>query len=182
MISLPHNVFPWPVRARCGQSMVEFAIGLPVLLTLLLGFIEVSQLVLAYIVVGQTAHEAARYAITTTVSTPPTWAQQCNRGLDISISPGYEQYNATESACVGWTNVVSTVASKSPGIRLATTRIRISYQRTPPPASGQLGLEGYNRSVPLTVTVLYDHQPLTASFLRLPTTITLQGAATMVTQ
>jgi Flp pilus assembly protein TadG len=128
--------------------MVEFAIGLPVLLTLLLGFIEVSQLVLAYIVVGQTAHEAARYAITTTVSTPPSWSQYCNRGLDVSIGSGYQQYDATDSTCVGLTNVVSTVTSKSPASASPTPASGLAtvYRRQPPCSlplpEGYFGLEG----------------------------------------
>ncbi len=47
-----------------GQGMTEFALILPLLLLLLLGIIEASRVIWAYITVQAAAREAARYAVT----------------------------------------------------------------------------------------------------------------------
>ena len=47
-----------------GQSLVEFALILPILLLLLLGIIEGGRIIWAYITVQNAAREAARYAVT----------------------------------------------------------------------------------------------------------------------
>lgn len=47
-----------------GQSLVEFALVLPILLMLLLGIIEGGRIIWAYVTVQNTAREAARYAVT----------------------------------------------------------------------------------------------------------------------
>jgi hypothetical protein len=46
-----------------GQSMVEFALILPVLTFLLMGFFDLGRVVLAHDALGHAAREAARYAI-----------------------------------------------------------------------------------------------------------------------
>lgn len=56
-------------RGRCirsikrGQGMVEFALALPILLFLVLGFIEVARWFQAYLSVQYAARETARYAV-----------------------------------------------------------------------------------------------------------------------
>lgn len=52
------------LRKQKGQGMTEFALILPLLLLLLLGIIEASRVMWAYITVQQAAREAARYAVT----------------------------------------------------------------------------------------------------------------------
>lgn len=170
--------------------MVEFALGLPLLLAMIIGIIEIGRLVLAFTVVSNVAREGARYAIMTTVAaTPatmpeepgyteaakPVWWQYCNAGHSgTSIT-----YNATDSRCVGWPNIVSTVVSKSPGLQLDRVRVKVSY------ASSTGTLDGYNRSVPISVEVSYTHVILFARFLRLPdalSTVTVQSTSTMFTQ
>ncbi|GAB4526497.1 MAG: hypothetical protein Kow0063_00810 [Anaerolineae bacterium] len=51
-------------RKTRGQSLVEFALILPILLLLILGIIEGARIIWAYITVQNAAREAARYAIT----------------------------------------------------------------------------------------------------------------------
>lgn len=51
-------------RKTKGQSLVEFALILPILLLLILGIIEGARIIWAYITVQNAAREAARYAIT----------------------------------------------------------------------------------------------------------------------
>ena len=46
-----------------GQSMVEFALILPILMFLLAGFFDLGRVVLAHDALGHAAREAARYAI-----------------------------------------------------------------------------------------------------------------------
>src|SRR5262245_51860586 len=87
--------------ARQGQTLVEFALGLPLLLIILIGVVEVGRLALAYTVVGNLAREGARYAIMTTgmnqaaSGTPsgvdtdpdqPAWWQKCNFGPGTSAT------------------------------------------------------------------------------------------------
>ena len=51
-------------RRSRGQAMVEFALVLPVLLILLMVLIEVARLFSAWLIVENSAREAARYAVT----------------------------------------------------------------------------------------------------------------------
>src|SRR5512139_1531667 len=51
-------------RRSRGQAMVEFALILPVLLILLMVLIEVARLFSAWLIVENSAREAARYAVT----------------------------------------------------------------------------------------------------------------------
>lgn len=51
-------------RSHRGQALVEFALGLPMLLFLLLGVLEASRWFHAYLAVQHASREAARYAVT----------------------------------------------------------------------------------------------------------------------
>ena len=51
-------------RRSRGQALVEFALVLPVLLILLMVLIEVARLFSAWLIVENSAREAARYAVT----------------------------------------------------------------------------------------------------------------------
>ena len=51
-------------RPNRGQALVEFALVLPVLLMLLMVLIEVARLFSAWLIVENSAREAARYAVT----------------------------------------------------------------------------------------------------------------------
>jgi hypothetical protein len=52
------------LKRQKGQGLTEFALILPLLLLLLLGIIEASRIIWAYITVQTAAREAARYAVT----------------------------------------------------------------------------------------------------------------------
>jgi hypothetical protein len=183
---------------RLGQTMVEFALGLPVLLLLLVGIVEMSRMVLAYNVVNNAAREGALYAAATTTIAPPplpgtlpagadaaqpTWWQPCNRGENVWLPPpadGYKQYPATDARCVGWPNVVSAVMGKAQGIDPATAVVRISYDRPGVPLPN--ALEGYNRGVPVKVVVEYRHYPLATRLLGIDSMVKLTGSSTATTQ
>ena len=51
-------------KKQKGQGLTEFALILPLLLLLLLGIIEASRVIWAYITVQTAAREAVRYAVT----------------------------------------------------------------------------------------------------------------------
>src|SRR5262245_25613795 len=86
------------MTGRLGQTMVEFALGLPVLLMLLVGIVEMSRMILAYNVVNNAAREGALYAAATTTIAPPpagspapdqpTWSQPCNLGRNEQVTSG----------------------------------------------------------------------------------------------
>jgi Flp pilus assembly protein TadG len=63
MRSLLHAMVPFG-RAETGANVVEFAIVLPVLLTLLFGVMEASRAVNAWLVVTQATRAGARFGIT----------------------------------------------------------------------------------------------------------------------
>ncbi|MCC6627930.1 MAG: pilus assembly protein [Chloroflexi bacterium] len=175
---------------RRGQTMVEFALGLPILLLIIIGVVEIGRAVLAYTVVGNVSREGARYAIMTTAAAAPSsmpaspdtdasklaWWQKCNAGhtgTSVVYTP------ADFAFCDGWPNVVSSIVSKSPGLSLSRVEITVSYNSP----SGTL--DGFNRSVPITVAVRYTHPILFGQFLRLPAplnTIILNSSSTMLTQ
>lgn len=50
-------------RSECGQSLVEFALILPVLMLMLVGTLDFGRVVLANDTISNAAREAARYAI-----------------------------------------------------------------------------------------------------------------------
>lgn len=61
----PFSLLPMPIRFRGkGQSLVEFALILPILLTVIFLLIEGALLLQAYLAVQHAAREAARWAIT----------------------------------------------------------------------------------------------------------------------
>jgi hypothetical protein len=175
-------------RGRGGQTMVEFALGLPLLLILFIGMIEVGRAVFIYNVVGNAAREGARFGIMTTGIDPPstpladmTWYKLCNRGLDDSKSPGYQEYLGNTSSCEISPNVVHTVIERAAVLDAASTRIQISYDRDAP-VPNPTGLEGYNRGVPFTVKVIYRHRPLFAQFIGIPAFFDIIASSTMMTQ
>ncbi|MCB9106905.1 MAG: pilus assembly protein [Anaerolineales bacterium] len=86
-----------------GQSLVEFALILPLLLLLLLGIIEGARVIWGYVTVQQAAREAARYAVTGRPYLPDgaisTFEQTCLgnptdiTGYDYPGSPVYDPKN-----------------------------------------------------------------------------------------
>lgn len=55
---------PGPRRARPGQTLVEFALTLPILLLLIFGIIEFGRMFQAWVTIQNAARTAARYAVT----------------------------------------------------------------------------------------------------------------------
>src|SRR5512141_3013144 len=59
-----HRPSRWKARARRGQTLVEFALTLPILLLLLFGIIEFGRIFQAWVTLQNAARTAVRYAIT----------------------------------------------------------------------------------------------------------------------
>lgn len=176
------NMMHSDIRAghfRRGQSMVEFALILPLLLVLLLSVVEVGRTVMVYNVIANAAREGARYASTLTgteQASSDTWDKECNRGTTAG-----EVYSGTRLlGCLDPTttpNVVSTTLSKAVVLQPSAAQITIKYGRP---------MIGYARGVPQTVTVRYDHplflvQMIPNSFRIWArwTTITITSSSTM---
>ena len=74
-----------------GQSLVEFALILPVLMFMLMGFFDLGRVVLAHDALSHAAREAARYAIVhggTTAVYGGSWDGTCPAGpLPAGITP-----------------------------------------------------------------------------------------------
>lgn len=86
-----------------GAAAVEFALVLPILLTLVLGIIEFSHLYNAQIVITNAAREAARtMAVTNNPATATTAARTAASGYTINVAVG---------ACSSGAEVVSNVSS-----------------------------------------------------------------------
>lgn len=97
-----------PHRER-GAAAVEFALVLPLLLTLVLGIIEFGHLYNAQIVITNAAREAARtMAVTNNSSTAAAAAQAVATGYTINVTVG---------ACTSGAEVMANVTS---GVGLIT--------------------------------------------------------------
>lgn len=57
-------------RAHRGQSLLEFALAIPLLLFLLMAFIDLGRAVITYSQLSNAAREGTRYAIVHSVGTP----------------------------------------------------------------------------------------------------------------
>lgn len=92
-----------------GAAAVEFAMILPLLLTLVLGIVEFSHLYNAQIVMSNAAREAARtMAVTNSSATATSAAQTVASGYTINVSVG---------ACTSGAEVIAEVTS---GVGLLT--------------------------------------------------------------
>lgn len=90
------------LRDRRGQSMVELALVLPVLLILILGMIDFGRLIQAYLTVQHAAREGSRLAITgaadsAVVQRVRDMAQGLNQSqLAVTVSPAGTRYSGSD--------------------------------------------------------------------------------------
>lgn len=92
MVKINHISF---LKQNNGQALVEMALVLPLLLTLIIGTIEVGRIMGTYMMVGDLARQGARYGIlghsdieiNNFVISQNTWLEQDRIG--VSISPEY---------------------------------------------------------------------------------------------
>ncbi len=90
-------------RGERGQSLVEFALVLPVLLLLILGLIDVARAIAQENTLASAAREGARYAIVhgSSSSSPVGWCSSCTNITAIN--------NAVSAAAIGVPTVTVTV-------------------------------------------------------------------------
>ena len=141
-----------------GQSMVEFALILPILMFLLMGFFDLGRVVLAHDALGHAAREAARYAIVhgaTAATHGGSLAGSCPSGPLLSPLPRGVTAPVATVDCPYPSP--STQAIKNEAIEQApaagsVVTVEVCYG---PNCSGDTNVAGwYNvRGTPVTVTV-----------------------------
>lgn len=120
---------------RRGQSMVEFALILPLLILLLFGILDLGRAVYAYSTINNAAREGARWAIVDqTVADIRTEA--ANQGVGLGITPGAIEVtfvnNTDGSACTSVGQVAVLQCS-------ANVRVPYQYQAVTPVLGALLG-------------------------------------------
>ena len=100
-----------------GQSLVEFALILPLLLLLLLGVIEGARLAWSYITVQESAREAARYAVSgqpfNASGDPWTFGQSILDGYTGLCLQGVDNFGSCNTADPTQANAIDRIDSIS---------------------------------------------------------------------
>jgi Flp pilus assembly protein TadG len=141
-----HPKFPpepkkrWSLSAR-GQSMIEFAFMLPIIVILLMGTVDLGHGIYAYGVVSSAAREGARYGTT-------------------------NHDDATDTGCCGTISVVARANTQA----LDSTKITVASTKTCPPDDPQHPQPCGGGYGTIQVTVTYQFQPLTLFFAPLTMT------------
>lgn len=114
-------------RDERGQSTVELAILLPLLLILLIGIVDVAVGVNSYVTVTDASREAANYAILHPTASPAAIESAATARsaplASIAVSASY--YNTSTGTFVAWPN--GGLASSSPSPRAIPVRVDVSY-------------------------------------------------------
>lgn len=80
------NLPPARHRERGGQSTLEFALVIPLLLLLLLGLVDLARLMWAYESLSHAAREATRYAIVHGSTSPQPADEATLRGIVLQVA------------------------------------------------------------------------------------------------
>jgi Flp pilus assembly protein TadG len=114
------------LRGDRGQSTVELAIILPVLLILLIGIIDVAVGVNAYVTVTDASREAASYAVLHPTASPAaiTSAATTRSAPLASVSVTTSYYNSSTGTWAQWT---TGLPSHSPTATSIPGRVDVSY-------------------------------------------------------
>jgi Flp pilus assembly protein TadG len=106
-----------------GSSMVETAVCILVMLTLIFAVIESCWAVYTFHYIGNASHEAARYAIVR----GGTWGASCDGSGN--AGSGYSSSMCTASS----TDIANYVANRGfPGIRLTSSNVCVAYYSSVP--------------------------------------------------
>lgn len=151
------------MRTQKGQGLVEFALMLPIVLLMLYGLIELARLVQASITVQHAAREGARYAVTGQSIT------------GVAADRASSIVTKTRAALAGLQVAPS---ADTPAVEPNTARFYADVSLNP--------TTGGSAITPITVTVTYNYSPLVPisfnGITLLPTVLTLQGRAVMITE
>lgn len=115
-------------RDERGQSLVESALAMWVVLLLFFGVIETCWAVYSFHYLGNAAHEAARYAIVRGGS----WTGACDGTGSAGSGYGSSQCQASS------TDIANYVASRNfPGINITANDVCVEYYSTVPSSASQ---------------------------------------------
>jgi Flp pilus assembly protein TadG len=112
-----------------GQALVEMAIALPVLLLLLIGVVDISLSVNAYITVTNASREGATYVVTHPGAAPSAVASAVTDRIapllpsNVSVTTTY--YNSASATFTAWPD--TGLASSSPLATSVPVRVDVSY-------------------------------------------------------
>lgn len=143
-------------KHAAGQSIVEFALSIPILLMLIIGILDLGRGIHYYNTISYLAREGARSG---SVLQGGEWNTPGN-------TPGTY---ATVSTYAGTNTIVGKIVSQAKTLDLDATQVTISAP------------EGWVRYVklPLSVQVDYAFSPLFANWISSTATINLSAQATM---
>lgn len=147
-----------------GQSLVEFALVLPVLLVILLGVVDLGRAIYYYNTLSNLAREGARAGIV--LRTAAEWDLPGN--LPGTGPPPIVATYSDIRPYVGTNTMVGKIAAKAVVFDLSKTTVRIEA----------MGKENF-QALPLTVTVQYPFELLYANWIASSPTITLTAQSTM---
>lgn len=179
---MKHIVPLTPARAeRPGQSMVEFALVLPIFLLMLFGLVDMGRLVYANTTLSQAAREAARVASVQAYWVGNTTDASCNQ-------PGGPTCPADEAAMrtnvVGTANgmmtSVGTIASS--GLHISCTGASASTPTgnwTSPPNGCSTAAVRTASGSRVSVRIAMTFQPITPLIGQFFNSIELESSATM---
>ena len=154
-------------KRQRGQTLVEFALALPILLVLCVGMVDIGQAVWHYNTLSNCAREGARFGIILTDR--PTW--DAVYGRDPWTEPGNVPDGTLRAATpyLGTNTIIGRAAAQAP--TLDETKLQVSI--TPQPGGLNSGLR-----LPLTVEVRYPFRPIVTNLFG-STTITLKAISKM---
>ncbi len=153
-----------------GQTLVEFALSVPILLVLTLGLLDIGQGVYYYNALSDCAREGARFGI---ILTDDYWKNVEYGGTDPWQIPGnVPDVNYTASSYVGTTTIVGKAAAQAVTLNKSQLTVYIDVDVNP---------VEQHMHLPVRVEVRYPFRPLLGHLFG-GTTITLKGASEMISQ
>jgi Flp pilus assembly protein TadG len=158
---------------NAGQSLVEFALALPLLFLIVFGLIDLGAFVFADSVMSQASREGARVASTEASRIGNTTDPSCNQ-------PGGP---VCPTAAAFVTHVSTAVSNASSGLTSAVTvYVRCDPAGSPPTGDWTTGSCGSNNTPGnlVSVRLVYSFNPITPVGRTAVGTIARSGSATMV--
>lgn len=133
------------VRRNRGQSVIEFALVLPLLLVVLFGITEFGRAWMTVNILTSAAREGCRLAVVTAPDVPGVTARVTTVCNSAGVTP-------TSVTCVG-------PLSNDPD-RKVTVTVRADFQIIPGTILGYFGGGGLSGTIPLRATSVMRHESL----------------------
>lgn len=135
-------------RENRGQSVIEFALVLPLLLVLLFGITEFGRAWMTMNVLTSAAREGARLAVVTA----PDEAAVTARVRDVCTSAGIDAASIT--------SITVTPPAPSDPNRRVTVAVEVNFQFIPGDILSLFDGEGLSGTIPLRATSVMRHESL----------------------